>query len=697
VVDNSFKHGEVMTGKRNCLFDFFLIILGFSALLGIIIIVSLLYFIVTDYPTENMGQITELGLPQSMDEEEGKFDETRNEEMWSLENESENLDQTSPDWSNKSTLDILDTTTIPENDPIALAEKYRGIINAPVMLVEPPITYINGKFKKFWVLNVDENNYRSIDAELAYQTPHVYFWVEEGVNYLPSDVNNLVDVFENQIYQRNREIFGKEWSPGIDNDVHLTILYAQKLGGAAGYFSSTDSLMPEIEKFSNMAEMFYLSADYINLSDLFAYGVLAHEFQHMIHWNIDRNEASWVNEGLSELAVELNGFTTGGFSFLFAAEPDLQLNFWPGNDQGDSTPHYGASYLFIKYLFERFGSGFIGDLVSQRKNGMQGLDAELSLIQEKNQQSTITSEQIFQDWTIANLLQNDEIANGIYGYGKGSSIPSFSPTEIIECGSETVGRTVNQFGTDFVEISCESDYEILVQWNQDIPVLSENPKSGKYYYWSNAGDESGMRLSREFDLTEVSGHVELSYWAWYDIEEDYDYLYMNVSEDGKNWHMLKTPSCTSEDPTGSNLGCGYNGKSAGWIEEVVDLSDYAGKKIIVEFEYITDASVNGEGFLLDDVELNVINFLDDFEISDGKWIAEGFVRIENALPQIFSVSVIEKDRGMNIEKFFFKKQTEILYIVKNSDEKMHEIVVISGLSRFTHIPARYEISILRID
>ena len=686
-----------MTGKKNYLHNYFLIILGFSALLGTIIFIILLYFTVTDYPTENREQISELSSSQPMDEDKLKFDEARNDEMWFLEDEIENLDQNHLDWSDESTPNILETTTILENDPIALAEKYRGIKNTPVMLVEPPITYTNGKFKKFWVLNVDENNYRSIDAKLTYQTPRVYFWVEEGINYIASDVKNLVDAFENQIYQRNREIFGKEWSPGIDNDVHLTILYAQKLGGAAGYFSSADSWMPEIERFSNMAEMFYLSADYLNLSNPFTYGVLAHEFQHMIHWNIDRNETSWVNEGLSELAVELNGFNTGGFPFLFAADPDLQLNFWPGNSQGDSTPHYGASYLFVKYLFERFGSDFISALVSQPKNGMQGLNAVLSSTQGKSQLSTITSKQIFQDWTIANILQDDEHANGIYGYGKDSSIPSFSPTEIIECGSESVSRTVNQFGTDFVEISCQSNYEILVQWNQDIPVLSENPKSGKFYFWSNAGDESGMRLSREFDLTEISDPVELSYWTWYDIEEDYDYLYVNVSEDGKNWHMLETPSCTSEDPTGSNFGCGYNGKSNGWIEETVDLSDYAGKKIAVEFEYITDASVNGEGFLLDDVELKVINFSDDFEVYDGEWIVEGFVRIENTLPQIFGVSVIEKDKGMNINKFFFEKQTEISFIVTNSDEKINEIVAISGLSRFTHIPARYEISIVQID
>ena len=137
-----------MTGKRNCLPCSFLIILGFSALLGTIVIVSLLYFIVIGYPSENIGQIAELDLSQPMDEDEGKFDEALNDEIWFFENETEDLDQNPPNRSYNSTLNLLDTTTILENDPIALAEKYRGIKNTPVMLVKPPITYINGKFRE---------------------------------------------------------------------------------------------------------------------------------------------------------------------------------------------------------------------------------------------------------------------------------------------------------------------------------------------------------------------------------------------------------------------------------------------------------------------------------------------------------------------------------------------------------------------
>ncbi|MDO9546453.1 MAG: immune inhibitor A, partial [Pelolinea sp.] len=513
------------------------------------------------------------------------------------------------------TQEVLDNATILINDPAALAEKYQGIKNIPVMLTVPPVVYKNGELKKFWVLNVDENLYENIEAKLAYQTPHVYFWIEEGVDFNLSDLKILVDNFEENIYPKNREIFGSEWSPGIDNDRHLTILYAHNLGGAAGYFSSSDSLMREVEKYSNIAEMFYLSADYIDLGDNYASGVLAHEFQHMIHWNIDRNEGSWVNEGLSELAVDLNDLDTGGFSSLFAYNPDIQLNFWPGNDQGDSTPHYGGSYLFMKYLFERFGEEFISGLIARPENGMRGLDELLSSMLDIDQASPLTSEQIFQDWAAANILQTDLVGDGIYRYGN-NEVPVFSPIKSITCDSEPESFLVNQFGTDYYEILCNGDYEVSVNWDKNVKLHSQDPYSGNYYYWSNSGDESAMRLIRQFDLSDSSGLVEFSYRAWFDIERDYDYLYLNVSLDGKNWDNLETPRCTKEDPTGSNLGCGYNGRSNGWIEEIVDLTAYVGEKIFVEFEYVTDAAVNGEGFLLDDVKMDAVGFFDDFEDMD---------------------------------------------------------------------------------
>ncbi len=137
----------------------------------------------------------------------------------------------------------------------------------------------------------------------------------------------LIDTFENKIYPTNRDFFGSEWTPGVDADPHLFILYARGLGGSvAGYFSSSDEYLPPVRQYSNGHEMFLLSLDRVDLNEQFAYSVLAHEFQHMIHWYRDRNEETWLNEGSANLAAFLNGYEIGGHDQVFARNPDIQLN-----------------------------------------------------------------------------------------------------------------------------------------------------------------------------------------------------------------------------------------------------------------------------------------------------------------------------------------------------------------------------------
>ncbi len=126
---------------------------------------------------------------------------------------------------------------------------------------------------------------------------------------------------------------------------------------------------------------------------------------------------------------------------------------------------------------------------------------------------------------------------------------------------------------------------------------------------------------------------------WYDLETDYDYVFLEASTDGgKTWEILTTPSGTGEDPSGNSYGWGYNGQTNGWVDEKVDLSQFAGQKVQIRFEYVTDAALNGEGFLLDDVQIDAINYQSDFETDDGGWEAAGFVRVENVLPQTYRLS-----------------------------------------------------------
>lgn len=598
-----------------------------------------------------------------------------------------------------SVMDILEGEEVPQNDPLDLAMRFMGVSNPTVQVAESSSTKGNGSLEDFWILDIDENVYRQISAKLVYQTSHLYFWAEEGVDYDYDEIVELTDTFEYQIYPTDRELFGSEWTPGVDNDEHLAIVYAHNLGSAAGYFSGTDSLMPDVKRYSNVSEMFYLSADYTDLDSSFTYGVLAHEFQHMIHWNQDRNETTWLNEGLSELAVDVNGFDVGGFDSLFAYNPDLQLTFWPGDEQGNSSPHYGASYLFTKYLLSQFGSQTIKEVVEDQRDGMMSLDEVLAdkVDTETEDADVHPADLAFQNWTIANFLQDGDFQDGLYGYGVDENLPAFYLGDEIDPDSDWVESTVNQYGTDYIGLDCTGDFSVEIVGNSTVNLLPVSPYSGDHYFWSNSGDESHMRLSHEFDFEDVSAPISLNYWTWYDVEGDYDYVYLTASTDGEHWDILHPSACTAENPTGANYGCGYNGKSESWIEESIDLSDYAGQKVTLQFEYITDSSVNGEGFVLDDISIQAIGYFSDFEEDDGGWKAEGFVRISNLLPQSFSIALIETGGETQVEKWISRSGLDQTIQVLDKNNQNDFTLAISGLTRFTHIPASYKIKITRLD
>jgi hypothetical protein len=201
--------------------------------------------------------------------------------------------------------------------------------------------------------------------------------VDEQAHYDQPALESLAKTFDEKIYPTDRAFFGSEWSPGVDNDAHLYILYAHGVGGRiAGYYSARDEISPMANPYSNAHEMFVINSDTTQLSDRFTYGVLAHEFQHMIHWMRDRNDATWLNEGFSELAAQINGYYGGGFDFSFINNPDIQLNDWP-NDPKATTAHYGAGFLFLDYFLNRFGEDVTKALVGDKANGMDKVDQVL--------------------------------------------------------------------------------------------------------------------------------------------------------------------------------------------------------------------------------------------------------------------------------------------------------------------------------
>lgn len=595
--------------------------------------------------------------------------------------------------------DELQTEIVPIADPIGLAERLGGQSGIPEVLEDSAAPIPLGTMRTFWASNTDTNESFQVDAQLAYATDHVYFWVEQGVDYDQGELEALVDEFEQKSYPTNREFFGSEWSPGVDGDVHLYVLLADQLGvNLAGYYSSVDEYSPLAHEYSNGHEMFYLMAGNVDLGDEYTAGVLAHEFQHMIHWYRDQNEDTWMNEGFSMVAEHLNGFDIGGFDFSYAAEPDQTLSSWPGGD-ADSSGHYGQAFLVLTYILDRFGPEATQAIVADVANGFDSIDETLLRIgaTEPATGEPVSADDVFLDWALAMLLQDSSLADGRYGYTSYDNAPQPASAETVtECPVTDQPRTVSQYGVDYIHLACPGRHELTLEGATLVPILPVGAQSGDFAFWTNRGDTSDMTLTRSFDLTGVAGPAALEYSLWHDIEEGYDYVYLEVSEDnGETWTILETPGGTIEDPSGNSYGWGYNGFSGGgpqaeWIQERVDLSAYAGQEILVRFEYVTDAAVNGEGLLLDDVRLDAVGYAEDFEGGDGGWQADGFVRLYNQLPQTFRAALVEYNGEPQVTYLTFDENGKSAVPVDIQDEA---VLVITGTARHTWQPGVYRFSL----
>ena len=604
------------------------------------------------------------------------------------------------------TLTTLENDVVPPGDLREQAMRLKGIPNIPKVVSTAPADYSLGAEVPFFISNEDTHKHTQVTARLVYQTANVYFFVEDSVDVNLPDVKQLVDEFQDRTYPTDREFFGSEWTPGVDGDPRLYMLYVRGLGAhGQAYYDPNSELSRQAYPFSNEKEIFMLNADQGPLNDPYWRPTLAHEFQHMIHWNHDANAELWMDEGSSMLAEEINGFSVGGMDFAFFNNPDLQLNAWSDLSVAADTPaHYGAAYLFMKYFLDRFGKDATKALVSNphQANGLRAVDDTLASLHVTDPATgkPVTAADVFADWAVANYLNDSTVGDGRYAYNNYPYRVEGPSASVTKCPQPATASPVRQFGADYIEIQCAGSITVNFTGSQQARLVPIQPHGGRYAFWSHRSDKSDTTLTHDFDLSGATA-ATLDFWAWWQIEKDYDFAYLEVSTDGgQTWTILRTPSGTDVNTTGANLGWGYTGCSGGgdpaqhcaaqWVKESVDLSAYAGQKIKVRFEYITDTGLNYSSLLLDDISIPQINYSCDIEADTCGWQAEGFARVDNNLPQTFSVQAIQiSDSQTTVTRLPLdaNNQAHLALDLKQGDRA---ILVVSGTTPFTTEPASYE-------
>ena len=566
----------------------------------------------------------------------------------------------------------------PERDLYRLAaELKRANVTEADRVVNPrPVSYAEGRQDTFWLVDLLDLDVYLSSFELRLVTPHAYWYFEEGQAVSQLAIEQSAAHFEMEIYPQVTAAFGLEWSPGVDNDPHLNILNAN-LKGVGGYYSSSDEYPLSVNRFSNQREVIYINTGSIPVDSPGYLQVLAHELQHAVHWNADPSEETWVNEGLSELAITVTGFDQSSTG-RFLRSPPTSLVHWPLSPLG-SVASYGAASLFMHYLFDHYGDlDSVKPLLEESKDGISGINTYL-----ENSGYDATFRDLFRDWAVANFLDENQ---GPYGYSELDVKTGVN--QVISDYSE-LSSQIPQYAVEYVELGpFDEPLELQFSAPAENDLLPTEVDS-RGCWWGNSGDSISSTLTRPVNLTGLD-RATLNYQVWFELEEDWDYGYLEVSVDGgKSWDILDAPNTTAENPIGNSFGMGYTGDSGGWIDETVDLTAYVGQRILLRFQYITDDTVNGSGICIRAVSIPEAGLVD---LREG-WTAKGFVLTDNRVKQDYIVQVIQVAEDNRVTLIPLDESNSGSVIIEAPGELEQLVAAVAALAAKTRQEAAYTLTV----
>ena len=566
----------------------------------------------------------------------------------------------------------------PDRDLYRLAAQLSLPPGAPEIprLVNPlPVSYTAGRKDTFWLADLGLQQMYQQSFELRLVSPHAYWYVEEGLTVPQEDLERAAASFEAETYPKVTAAFGAEWSPGIDNDIHLNIINA-RLRGAGGYVISGDEHPQAAFRYSNQREAVYINAAAFPVGSTGYLPTVAHELQHLVHWNGDPTEETWLNEGLAELASTLSGSRRLTFA---RSSPQVSLVHWPVN-QGGVGSHYEAASLFAHYLWEHYtrDNTDLDRLVQQPANGVAGVEAYL-----KAQGYSQDFRQVFQGWVVANFLDEPE---GVYGY-RSQQVQPRGVKSI--SGYNKLRSEVPQYAAQYVEVKDVSGpLRLRFQGSTTTPLIPEEVGEAGCW-WSNAGDTISSTLTRAVNLTGLP-EATLAYQVWHQVEENWDYGYVQVStNEGQTWTSLATPHTSESNPLGNSYGPGYTGDSQGWLDERISLRAYAGQRILLRFHYVTDDGVNATGLCFRQISVPEAGLTP----SGGGWQAEGFVLTGNRVAQDYIVQVIHTGAPNRVTVMSLDAAKAGELVVASPEAPSQLVVVVAALAPKTRQPAPYALTV----
>ncbi|MCU0798515.1 MAG: PKD domain-containing protein [Candidatus Thermoplasmatota archaeon] len=211
------------------------------------------------------------------------------------------------------------------------------------------------------------------DWDLRATTAHSNIYVAAGQFVPQSDIDAIAATFESPIYYNVTDWFHPVSPPATVN-IKIYDL-GDGAGGVGGFFIPSPLTRSDL----------YVDSQDLRYSQTWAFEIVAHEFQHLLHYDLDANEDIWLNEGMADLAVRVSlGPGTSGIQShidVYESLPENDLLTW---DEGQSPDYlgtiadYGRAYAFVAYLVDHFGGkDLVRSILSDGRNSLDSIDRQL--------------------------------------------------------------------------------------------------------------------------------------------------------------------------------------------------------------------------------------------------------------------------------------------------------------------------------
>ena len=417
--------------------------------------------------------------------------------------------------------------------------------------------------------------------------------------------------------------------------------------------------------------------------------VFAHEYQHLLEYYQDSNEALWVNEGLSDWARTLTRYTDPrlpitdqGFDshiqcFLGylgietpanpvprQGGPENSLTVWGDQGNGEILCDYGATASLMELIRDDYGKAFMTKLHRFDANGLRGLTRAL-----RSAGSEDTARDVLHRWAAAvaldGVLDDGAVLHG--GSPADYRVPTLDATINWDTEEAYASPGAPPNGSDYVRLreangsyiaagnirkiefdGAEHHAAAPLAWEVD---PSPPGQVGDPAFFSGSGHNLNRAMVRRVTVPE--GGASLTFETRYSLEEYYDYGYVEVSTDGGRTYEKLSNNNTIPDNSGrpsftGNSGCpegtyGNGTCSPRWVSQTFDLTQFGGREIIIGFRYVTDVEGASAGWWIDDVSVGATSLGDGTNL-DGWSSPSGIDPVEIAG---FTVMLVAYTPGQN--------------------------------------------------